>query len=259
MPTLVHISSAENEKRIVHTGIKLGKYNGIIYFMPHTKDFLISHQWVRKLKRSGIKNFIAVDFKLKGEEKVWFGKYTESHDQMSLSDTISHFLDEEDKLGYEFFIERKINPNEILRTGNIPKPMFWRYEPKAHGKKPCQCPMCILRGGFKTNRIKEKTEVPFSRDRAKEIILASNDEDELLEAIIRLKGKWKKESPQFLKRLLDFEDEYLLYELVGLLHEYCNPLAKEYKEKLSCSHDEEVKELAIEYLEDNENRKSKTL
>ena len=249
MPTLVHISSTENEKRIVRSGIKPGKYSGVIYFMPHTKDFLISHQWARELKRSGIKIFIAVDFKLKGDEKVWFGKYNESHKQMSLSNAIAQFLDEEDKLGYEFFIERKIDPNEILRTRNIPKPMGWRYEPKAHGKKPCPCPMCIQRGGFKTNSLKEKTEAPFSRARAKEIILNSSDENELIEAIIRLKGKWKKESPQFLERLLDIEDEYILYELVGLVHEYRHPLASVYMEKLSISDDEDVKELAREYLE----------
>lgn len=248
MPALVHISNAGSEKSILRSGIKPGKYNNVIFFMPHLKEFLISHQWARELKRYGIKNFIAVDFKISNSEEIWFGKYTDNHEKMSLNMAIRIFMNNEDKLGYEFFIERKIKPKEILKIRKIQKPMGWRYEPDSHGKKPCPCPMCIQRGGYKTRKLKEKTEYNISKKEAREILSISTDTDELYEAVVRLKGKWRKESPEYLKRLISFDNEYLLYSLVELISEHRHPKSKELLKVLSKSADEDTRELAINYL-----------
>jgi len=216
--------------------------------LPHLQEFMISHQWARELKRYGVKNFIAVDFKISNSEEIWFGKYAENHEKMPLNKAINIFMSKEDKLGYEFFIERKISSKEIVKIRKIQKPMGWRYEPDSHGKKPCPCPMCIQRGGYKTNRLKEKTEYNISKKEAREILVTSTDPDELWEAVDRLKGKWKKESPEYLKRLISFDDEYLLYSLVELVSEYRHPETKELLKILSKSTDEDARELAIKYL-----------
>ncbi|MCW8931551.1 MAG: hypothetical protein OQL19_15090 [Gammaproteobacteria bacterium] len=251
MAILVHISSEKNKKSILQSGIKTG-YGNIVFFMPHSEQFLIAHQWARELKRSGIKNCIAVDFKIKNNEIIWFGKYNENHEKMPLNIAIDKFMKSESKYGYEFFIERKIEPKEILKIRHIKKPMGWRYMPNAHGKKPCPCPMCIQDGGYKTNRLKEKNENKISRYEAKEILLTSSDIDKLWEAVCRLQGKWKKESPEFLKRLFVFNDEYLLYDLVILISEYRHPLTKKYMEKFSHSSDNDISEFAKAYLEIHE-------
>ena len=47
MAVLVHITNANNEKSISQSGIKQGKWDNIVYFMPHMEEFLISHQWAR--------------------------------------------------------------------------------------------------------------------------------------------------------------------------------------------------------------------
>lgn len=154
MAVLVHITNVENENSVMRTGIKPG-IGEVVFFMPHMKDFLISHQWARELKRSGVKNFAAVDFRIPNNELIWFGRYYSQHEQVELGKAISTFIEAEDKLGYEFFIERKIEPKEILKFRKIPKPMGWRYEPHAHGKKPCSCPMCLQPGGYKTSKLKE--------------------------------------------------------------------------------------------------------
>ncbi|MCG8313961.1 MAG: hypothetical protein MI976_12155 [Pseudomonadales bacterium] len=250
MAVLVHITSIDNEKSIKRAGIKPGP-SQVVFFMPHLKEFLISNQWARELKRAGIKNFAAVDFKIPNDEVVWFGKYNSQHEQVELGAAISILMETEDKLGYEFFIERKIEPKEILKFRKIAKPMGWRYEPDAHGKKPCPCPMCLQPGGYKTNKLKEVYSEQMSRSEAKEIIGSSDDEDELWEAVRRLQGKWKKDSPQYLARLLSFKDEFLLCDLVELLSEYRHPLAKEYLEVLAKSKSEDVSELASEYLAKN--------
>lgn len=247
MAVLVHITSIEYVKNIMRAGIKPGSSN-VVFFMPHMKDFLISHQWARELKRAGIKNFAAVDFTVPNDQLVWFGKYNAQHENVELRTAISKFMNAEDKLGYEFFIERKIEPKEILKFREIAKPMGWRYEPDAHGKKPCPCPMCLQPGGYKTNKLKEIYNEQMSRAEAKEVISSSNDEDKLWEAVRRLQGKWKKDAPEYLARLLTFKDEYLLCDLVELLSEYRHPLAKEYLEILAKSESEDVSQLASEYL-----------
>ncbi|MBU2710993.1 hypothetical protein [Zooshikella harenae] len=247
MAVLVHITSIEHESSIKRAGIKLG-YSNVVFFMPHMKDFLISHQWARELKRSGIKNFAAVDFKIPNDEEIWFGKYHLQHEKMELNKAISLFMNTEDKLGYEFFIERKIEPSEILKVRKIPKPMGWRYQPNAHGKKPCPCPMCLQAGGYKIRNLKEIESESITKAEALEIIATSSDEDALWEAVCRLQGKWKKGSPQFLERLLNFNDEYLLCDLIELLSEYRHPLAKDYLVILAKSSCDDVSELALEKL-----------
>lgn len=247
MAVLVHITSIENEAAIKRAGIKPG-YRNVVFFMPHMKDCFISHQWARELKRFGIKNFAAVDFKIPDDEEIWFGKYHLQHEKMELNKAISLFLNTEDKLGYEFFIDRKIEPREIIKIRKIPKPMGWRYQPHAHGKKPCPCPRCLQAGGYKTKKLKEIESESITKAEAMEIIATSNDEDELWEAVRRLQGKWKKGSPQILERILSFNDEYLLCDLIELLSEYRHPLAKEYLIRLTESTCDDVSELAYEKL-----------
>jgi hypothetical protein len=247
MALLVHITSLDNEKRIKRSGIKAGPSN-VVFFMPHMKEFLISHQWAREIKRFGIKNFIAIDFKISTDEMIWFGRYNEDHQKTTLGKAIGLLMSAEDKLGYEFFIERNITPKELVKFRKIPKPMGWRYEPNAHGKRPCPCPMCIQFGGYKTSGLKEHNEEEMTRLQAKQIVETSNNEDELSDAVRRLQGKWKRESPEYLERLLTFTDEYLLYDLVELLAEYRHPLTKKYLRLLAASDDEDASQLAIGYL-----------
>ena len=129
--------------------------------MPVLNDYLISHQWARELKRSGVRNYIAVYFKLDSDEKIWFVSTLKNIKKCPLNSAIKLFLDLEDKLGYRIFIERKIEVKEITKIRHIPKPMGWRYEPHAQGKEPCPCPVCIQRGGFKTNKLREETLILY--------------------------------------------------------------------------------------------------
>jgi len=249
MALLVHITKAENEKSIVGSGIRIGKLTGCIYFMPYTQDFLISHQWARELKRYGVKNFLAVDFKLPKSEEIWFGKYFEGHKKLPLNQAIAVFLSQKEKYGYEFILERKVQPSEIVKTRAIPKPMGWRYEPNAHGKQPCPCPMCILSGGFKTSALKERYEPSITREQARNVLRESNNDEDIVEALERMQGKWRKESPAYLKRFVSSQDEYVLYALVELLAEHRHPLAKQYLQILSMNQDEDSSELARRCLE----------
>ena len=62
----------------------------------------------------------------------------------------------------------------------------------------------------------------MTKSEAKEVLCHGNDEDLLFEAAIVLKNKWRTESPQYLERLLNTKDEFLLYELVQLIAKHCS-------------------------------------
>ncbi len=109
--------------------------------------------------------------------------------------------------------------------------------------------MCIQAGGYKTNALKEKPEPLISKDEAKKVIAESQDEDALCKAINRLTGKWKKYSPEYLEHLLDSEHNFVLWGLMDLISEHLHPLSVEYFKVLAKHHDEDVREDAIEQLE----------
>ncbi len=247
MTTLIHITNADLENTIKNNGIKTGKYSNIVFFMPVTKNHLISHQWARELKRSGIKNFIAVYFKINKTDQVWHGLYHQQHKKDSINSAVAEFNQLEDQLGYEFYIDRKIEAKEITKIKTIKKPMGWRYSPKAHGTNPCGCPMCLQFGGFKTKQFREDVS-NMSRKEAKEILLNSNDDEQLWDALSSIQGKKRKESPEFLERLLDNKDEYVQYQLARFLSEFRHSLAIEYMKRLMQTDDEDVIEIAEEYL-----------
>ena len=247
MTTLIHITNADLENSIKKNGIKTGKNSNIVFFMPVTQNYLISHQWARELKRSGIKNFIAVYFKISKTDKVWHGHYFQEHKKDKINSAVSEFNAIADQLGYEFFIDRKIEAKEIVKIKKIPKPMGWRYSTTAHGAKPCGCPMCLQFGGYKTKRLREDVS-KMSRKEAKEIILNSNDDEELAGALSSMHGKKRKESPEYLERLLSNEDKFVQYYLARFLAEFQHPLAIEYMKLLRLTSDEDVSEIADEYL-----------
>ena len=187
MTTLIHITNADLENSIKKNGIKAGKKSNLVFFMPITPNYLISHQWARELKRSGVKNFIAIYFKINKTNQVWHGHYFKEHKKDTVNSAVAEFNVLEDQLGYEFYIDRKIEAKEIVKIKRIPKPMGWRYSAKAHGTRPCGCPMCLQFGGFKTKRFRED-ESNMSRKEAKEIILNSNDDEELWNALSSMHG-----------------------------------------------------------------------
>ena len=135
MPKFVHIADEKNAKKIVKNGIKVGKGRTGIFCMPVTNDFTISHQWLRELKRSGVKTLVGVYFKIKSDEKLWFGKYFENHQFEEAGKALERFKEMDDKLGFECLIERKIEPNEISKIKSLPQTVGWRYSPTSHERK----------------------------------------------------------------------------------------------------------------------------
>lgn len=155
MPILVHLADERDTRSILKTGIKPGKYRSGIYCMPVLPNFYVTHQWLRELKRNGVKTYIDVYFRIPSSQMVFAGKYNKAHKHITLGEAIKEIMSMHDPLGYELIIDRKILPAEIKRTRNLPQVTGWRYKPASKGTKPCTCDYCI-KGSIKANKTRER-------------------------------------------------------------------------------------------------------
>jgi hypothetical protein len=80
VPQFIHLCDSKMVRRIARTGIlatrALHKDTGV-YCTPVSRDFFRTHQWLRELKRSGIKSMHAVQFRLAPHTPVSVGRYNE--------------------------------------------------------------------------------------------------------------------------------------------------------------------------------------
>ncbi len=148
MAMFVHLTAADRVEKIKRNGIRrLRKprwgYPGGIYAVPVTQNFYISHQWLRELKRRGVRTFAGVYFRVPDDDRVWLGHYGTAHQEMSAAEAVAAFLSAEDRQGWQVVIPQAIEPKQIHRVRDLPKLLGWRFAPDAKGKKPfCGCDFC---------------------------------------------------------------------------------------------------------------------
>lgn len=73
MPTFVHLVSASRASRIRRNGISRTRRRGDgpgVFAVPVTRNFYLSHQWLRELKRRSRRTFAAVYFRVADEATV---------------------------------------------------------------------------------------------------------------------------------------------------------------------------------------------
>jgi hypothetical protein len=121
-------------------------------------NFMVTHQWLRELKRNGQRTFLGVRFRIQDKESVWVGHFSQPHQQMSASQAMAFLMHLSDPLGYEVIIPRKITPGEIKSVNYIPQFIGWRYSPTVRNHGYCGCPYCIGYGGIKSRRKRERYE-----------------------------------------------------------------------------------------------------
>ena len=254
MSILIHIADRRDSNSILKNGIKIGKWRKGVFFMPVTQDFFGSHQWIRELKRRGIRTYVGVTFKLKHNELVWFGKYNEEHEQITLGQAINKFLSAEDRLGYEFLIERKILSTEIHKIRSIPQGVGWRYSPGSHQRPlKCACPMCISSGDINARKKINKIE-PQEPTIAYEKIIANlkNEFDEYevdnLFSIIRQRKR--RADPEELRFIIDRDIAANIQSLAISLSSYKHRNAAKMLIELCEYPDDEVREFSAESLID---------
>jgi hypothetical protein len=162
MATFVHVTSAKHIRGIRNAGIKAQRTfqqdvpKGV-YALPVVPNNVRTHQWGREIKR-GVQQRVmyAVYFRIPDTTLVWSGRYNQPHQQITAAEAAALLMDENTPLGFEVIIPRAISPAEITRIRYLSKLSGWRYYPGAHGRAPCSCPVCLQRGEFKAQRIRER-------------------------------------------------------------------------------------------------------
>lgn len=250
MPTLVHLADANEAKKILKNGIKPGKHASGVFFMPVSQDFFGSHQWLRELKRRGIKTFVGIYFRLHSSEEVWYGHFNEKHAKGPLGVGIRDFLDREDRLGYEFLIERRIEASEIVKVRHLPQGIGWRYQPHSHRKESfCVCPMCVSRGEINARKKINTVEPPVPRLSYPELVSKLKtelDEYAVGDLFSQIKSKRRKSDPEALRFIIERGDESDIAWLAASLSSFKHPNALKMLLEL-CKHEaDEVRELSAE-------------
>ena len=157
MAMFVHLAFESDLKSISKNGIAISKFRKCVFAMPVGANFYISHQWLRELKRNNGKTVLGVYFRINDNERVFVGRYNKEHQEMSAAEAGALANSEDEPLGYEVLINRRIDRREIFKIKRLPQNTGWRYYPESHGKEPCPCPVC-QRGQYGANGIRRRSE-----------------------------------------------------------------------------------------------------
>lgn len=161
MAMFVHLTPESRVNNIRRNGIgrlrKLHNGDRGIFAMPVTRNFYVSHQWLRELKRTNPGAIAGVYFRIGDEEIVSIGHYNQAHQDMYASLAVAEIMSSAAPEGFEVFIRRRIDASEIHRVRRLPQVLGWRYYPQSHGKKPCGCPFC-QRGQYGAKKLRIEYE-----------------------------------------------------------------------------------------------------
>ena len=202
MPVFVHLTSHRNLKAIRRTGLTPGGSAGRsrgVYALPVTRNFQISHQWLRELRRQGGGSIYGVYFRLPDGEPVQIGLYSGVHREVSAAEAVALMLAAEQRdpesgraadaerspsarrrslpsspQGFEVIVPRAIAPSEILRVKSLPQTVGWRYRPGANGTRPAAC-LWAERGTWGLRRLERAVEEAEAAGQRPKISLFSRD------------------------------------------------------------------------------------
>ena len=105
MARFTHLARESNRSRILRGGIRARRREGVVvgvYAMPILPNFIVSHQWLRELRRGGSPPLMAVDFVIPDVEPVRVGHYSQPHREMEAAEAAGLIMHAEDPLGYQF-------------------------------------------------------------------------------------------------------------------------------------------------------------
>ncbi len=165
MAMFVHLSPMSRVPLIRRNGIgrarrAVGDFPGGVFAVPVTRNFYLSHQWLRELKRSNQGPIGGVYFRIPDGERVWVGHYRRAHRWVTAAEAVAAFDAAEDARGWEVVIPRRIEPGELHRVRALPQVVGWRYFPGSKGKPPfCACRFCT-RGEYGARRMRERLGSP---------------------------------------------------------------------------------------------------
>lgn len=166
MVMLVHIADDRERANIRRAGLlpPRARRGGLwgVFCMPVLPSYFLSHQWIREMKRRGVRTMVGVYFRIPDREPVVVGHYNRERQPMTAARAVRVIMEQADARGFEIVIPRKVEPTELHRIRAVNQVVGWRYYPDAHGKKPCGCPVCQPRGEIRSRKLREAYEASYS-------------------------------------------------------------------------------------------------
>ncbi|MBU3060141.1 HEAT repeat domain-containing protein [Nocardia sp. NEAU-G5] len=214
--------------------------------MPVMPSYVLSHQWLRELRRGGQRLIVAVDFRIRDDERVLVGHYSAGQVEMRVAEAVSVILHAEDARGYEILVPRAIAPAELHRVRHVRQVTGWRYRPNAHGQRPCACPVCLGRGEFKAADLRRRfaTEPP---ELTKPQLLARlhnpDCDDDLIDALCGL-GRKSRGDVADVAPFVDHPNPDVRYVLALALRSYRGGEARRLLVRLAADTDPDVRDVA---------------
>ena len=164
MPRFIHMAPEPLASRIERNGIQPTRTRGwpdgsslagidrAVWAFPMTPSFTVSHQWLRELKRFGVRTLVAIDFRVADNEPVYAHHYSHAPERMTAAAAVGLILSQPDPLGWEVMIPRRIRPAEIVGVRHVPQKLGWRTIPDRNKALICDCPQCVSPGTVKSTR-----------------------------------------------------------------------------------------------------------
>jgi hypothetical protein len=217
MPVFVHLTSERHLAAIRRSGISPRaryRHRRGVYAMPVTRNFYVSHQWLRELKRWAAGTMVGVYFRLPDDEPVTVGHFNSPHVPMTAAEAVALMMgvegndsaqarerrskrripgNETTKVpaspeGYEVIVPRRIKPSELIRVRSLPQVVGWRYHPGANGTRPCTCFCCGGRGQYGVGRLLRRLEEAEATGKPTKIVIFGRGETSF-RRVERLKQK----------------------------------------------------------------------
>ncbi|WP_345630846.1 HEAT repeat domain-containing protein [Rugosimonospora acidiphila] len=238
MAEFVHITTASAARRIERSGIAARSHGRAgergVYCMPVLPSFTLTHQWVRELRRWHPGVLVAVQLRLPDGEPVAVGHYGAPLREVAAAEAVAALRELDDPRGYEVFVPRAVTAEEVRRVRDVPQGIGWRYLPAAHGRRPCTCPSCAQRGGYKVARLRRR--FPYDQpSRPKSELMArlraATTADEIIDVLSEL-GRRRRGGAEELAYLADHPDPDVRDTLESVLRAYRGSEARRLRQRL---------------------------
>ncbi|MFE6304782.1 HEAT repeat domain-containing protein [Nocardiopsis sp. NPDC057823] len=164
MARFVHLAPAAAARRAARSGLRAnpGRDGGRgVYCFPVLPSYTLTHQWLRELSRwKDARGMAAVHLLLPDGEPVLVGHYGGPGRRTTAAGAVGAVAALEDPRGWEVFVPRAVTAREVRAVRTVRRGVGWRYLPGAHGRPPCTCAGCRVRGAYGSRRLLERRPHP---------------------------------------------------------------------------------------------------
>lgn len=160
MARFVHLAPAARAARVARTGLRASPSRhgerGVFCF-PVLPSYTLTHQWLRELARwKDTRGMVAVHLLLPDGQPVEVGHYGGPKRRVTAAEAVGIIAALDDPRGWEVFVPRAVTAREVSGVRTVRQVAGWRYMPDAHGRPPCTCFGCRVRGAYGARRLRER-------------------------------------------------------------------------------------------------------